>query len=110
MNFKDYIEYVKNGASSTYTPEISLIALTEEVGEVAGLIKKKSIYPSYDFVQKYGSTFEYEIEDELGDVLWQYINLCNQYHISIDDIIKHNVEKLNERHGENKVASDGGKR
>lgn len=110
MDFKEYVEYVKEGASSSYDAKIALIALVEEVGEVAGLIKKKSIYPDFDFKKKYGASFEEEVEDELGDVLWQYVNLCGQCGIKIEDIIDHNVEKLNKRHGSQKVAKDGGKR
>ena len=78
MKFEDYVKYVKEGASKSYTPDIALIALVEEVGEVSGLIKKKTIYPNFDFVKKYGSTFEDEIKDEMSDVFWQYINLCNE--------------------------------
>lgn len=111
MDFKKYIEYVKKDASKEYNKNIALIALIEEVGEVAGLVKKKSIYPDFDFVKKYGGTFEEEIKDEMSDVLWQYVNLCNQLNLNIEDLIDYNVDKLNKRfNGSNNVCKDGGKR
>lgn len=110
IGFNAYVKYVQNGASSSYTPSLALIALVEEIGEVSGLIKKKGIYPDFDFVKKYRASFEDEIKEEMGDVLWQYVNLCKQLGLDITDIIQTNVDKLNKRHGGDKVAKDGGKR
>lgn len=110
MTKEEYQEFVKEGASSAYNAESAMIAMVEEVGEVCGLIKKKLIYPNYDFKTKKGYTFEEGVLDEMGDVLWQYLNLCNYLGLDINDIINHNLEKLNDRHGGAKTALDGGKR
>ena len=45
---------------------------------------------------------------EMGNCLWQLINLANIYNINIQEVIDHNVEKLNNRHKGLKVAKDGG--
>lgn len=110
MTKEEYQEFVRKGASSAYNAESAMIALVEEVGEVCGLIKKKLIYPNYDFKAKKGCSFEEGVLDEMGDVLWQYLNLCNLLNLDINNIINHNLEKLDSRHNGAKVALDGGKR
>lgn len=109
MDIKEYQNYVKEGASDKYDSLLSLAGLMGEVGEVADVIKKESIYEDMSkFIEKYGTGVKEKIIDEMGDILWQYINLLNQYQVSIEDVINSNVEKLNKRHGSNKVAKDGG--
>ncbi len=109
MDIKEYQNYVKEGASDKYDSLLSLAGLMGEVGEVADVIKKESIYEDMSkFIEKYGMNVKEKIIDEMGDILWQYINLLNQYQVSIEDVINSNVEKLNKRHGGNKIAKDGG--
>ena len=109
MDIKEYQNYVKEGASDKYDSLLSLAGLMGEVGEVADVIKKESIYEDMSkFIEKYGMSVKEKIIDEMGDVFWQYINLLNQYQVSIEDVINSNVEKLNKRHGGNKIAKDGG--
>lgn len=110
MKIEEYQKFVKEGASSAYDSNSAMIAMIEEVGEVCGLIKKRLIYPNYDFKTKKGYSFEEGVLDEMGDVLWQYLNLCNYLSLNIEDIINHNLEKLNKRHDGIKVTLDGGKR
>ena len=109
MNINDYQEYVKNGSSEKYTKQLSIIGLIGEVGELADVVKKEVIYEDMSkFIEKYGMSIDEKIIDEAGDCLWQFINILNQYNIPIDTVINKNVEKLNERHGNKKVAKDGG--
>lgn len=109
MNIKEYQEYVKNGASEKYTKELALLGLVGEVGEVADVIKKENIYEDMSkFVAKYGMSVEDKIKDECGDVLWQLVLVMSKYDVDIEDVINNNVEKLNKRHGNQKVAKDGG--
>lgn len=112
MNIKEYQNYVREHSSYKYNKKLAYIALVEEVGEVGGVIKKSAIYEDMSkFIEKYGMSVEDKIVDELGDCLWQYINLLNQYNLDLQDVLDANVVKLNNRHGSNKtVAKDGGKR
>lgn len=111
MNIKEYQEYVREGASPAYTKELAMLGLVGEVGEVADVIKKEAIYEDMSkFVEKYGMSVEEKIKSELGDVLWQLTNLINCYKITIEEVIDHNVEKLNKRHNGINVARDGGVR
>lgn len=99
----DYQEYVRKGASPAYDKKLALIGLVGEVGELADVVKKEAIYPDMP-------TTAGKILDEAGDVLWQFMNLLNQYGIGIGEVISHNIEKLNARHGVERTATDGGKR
>ena len=111
MTIKEYQEYVRNGASDKYTKQLALIGLVGEVGEVSDVIKKEAIYEDMSkFIEKYGMSVQDKITSEIGDVLWQLVNLMNCYKINIEEVIDHNVEKLNKRHGDKKVAKDGGVR
>ena len=60
------------------------------------------------FIEKYGMSVEDKIIDECGDVLWQLMLVLCKYNVSVEDVINKNVEKLNKRHGNQKVAKDGG--
>ncbi len=41
-----------------------------------------------------------KVMDECGDVLWGLTCVCNTFGIALDEVIEHNVNKLNERHNE----------
>ena len=67
------------------------LGLTAEAGEVSGEVEK--------WLRKnYGSAAPTEkILDELGDVLWFAAEICNSLDITLDDVIMHNIQKINER-------------
>ena len=110
MTIKDYQNYVKEGASPNYTKKLAMLGLVGEVGEIADVIKKESIYSDMSkFEAKYGMSVEDKVKDEAGDVLWQYMLVISLYGLSIEDVIDYNVNKLNSRHGgAGKTALDGG--
>ena len=111
MNIKEYQEFVKEGASPKYDKLLSVVGLMGEVGELADVTKKEVIYDDMSkFVEKYGMSVREKIIDEAGDVLWQYVNLLNQYGVTIEEIIENNYNKLINRHNGVKTSSDGGKR
>lgn len=105
---ENYIDFVRVGASEKYTPETAVLGLVGEVGEVCDVFKKMVIYNRTALEEKFGMTCEEKLIDELGDVLWQLINVCVQLNISVDDVIDHNIKKLIFRHGGVKTASNGG--
>lgn len=111
MNVKKYQEFVKQGSSSKYNKQLALIGLVGEVGELADVIKKESIYEDMSkFEEKYSMSVNDKIIDEAGDVFWQFVNLIQQYDVSLEEIINNNVAKLTQRHGGIKVSHNGGKR
>lgn len=73
-----------------------MLGLTEEAGEVAGLMKRVLRgFPK----DKEKATKENFI-DEMGDVLW-YLTACAiSQGISLNEIWEHNKEKLKARYGE----------
>lgn len=107
MNCKEYQQYVREGASEKYADAyFAALAMVGEVGEVCDVIKKANIYTEGEGYQQ----LRCRIQDELGDVLWQWVALANSFNLSMDDIIEYNVAKLNERHGGAQLDKTGGKR
>lgn len=104
---EEYEKYVELGRSKKYNKLLALIGLSEEVGEVAGLIKKKAIYPQYF---KDINSYNNQLKLELGDVLWQYVNLIKILGYSLEEIIESNEKKLNKRFNNANLISKGGKR
>ena len=104
MTIQEYQEYVRNGASDKYTKQLALLGLVGEVGEVADVIYEDMS----KFIEKYGMSVEDKIIDECGDVLWQLILVMCKYEVNVEDVINKNVEKLNKRHGNQKITKDGG--
>ena len=79
------------------------LGLVGESGEVAEKIKK--------ILRDKNGIFDYEsklaLKKELGDVLWYLSNLCNELDISLSDVAKENLEKLNLRLSRGKISGSG---
>ncbi|APC85508.1 nucleoside triphosphate pyrophosphohydrolase family protein [Clostridium botulinum] len=94
MNFKEYQEKALR-TKCTYTDNIDqlingVMGLTGESGEVIDIVKK--------FMYQGHQLDEDKIINELGDTLW-YINLiANSINMSLEDIAKYNIEKLEKRY------------
>ena len=105
MNVNDYQNYVLRGASEKYKdPRFAMIALMGELGEVADVIKKGSIYTQSK--EDYAS----KLKEEVGDYLWQTFALLNSLNLSFEEVVNSNVEKLNKRHGGATIDLTGGER
>jgi len=50
------------------------------------------------------------LQDELGDVLWYLAALARDLDISLEDIAKKNIEKLNDRHTRGVIGGSGDNR
>jgi NTP pyrophosphatase (non-canonical NTP hydrolase) len=109
MNFTDY--QTKSRKTANY-PSIGhpviypTLGLTNEAGEVAGKIKKI-------FRDKSGiitAADREALEGELGDVLWYLAQVCTELEISLDEVAKHNIEKLYSRLERGKIGGDGDNR
>lgn len=69
----------------------ALMGLAAELGEVMALYEKQ--------LRKEGWV-DYSNpmwKDELGDTLWYFAAVCNVLGLTIDDVIDHNVSKINRR-------------
>ncbi|MEO1477765.1 MAG: nucleoside triphosphate pyrophosphohydrolase family protein [Bacteroidota bacterium] len=65
------------------------LGLAGEAGEVADLIKKQ-IYHQHGLDRE-------ALKKELGDVLWYVAALCSDLGLSLDEVMRANIEKLNAR-------------
>jgi len=76
-----------------YFSELTNIAiLTEEVGELARIIARK--YGDQSFKE---SDKEYNLADEMADVLWVVICLANQTGVNLEEAFLKNMEKKSAR-------------
>lgn len=85
-----------------YFNELTNMAmLTEEVGEVARVIARR-----YGEQSEKESDKQYDLGDELADVLWVVICLANQTGVDLTEAFRKNLEKKsirdNDRHRSNK--------
>lgn len=85
-----------------YFSELTNMAiLTEEVGELARIMARKYGDQSYKDSDK-----EYQLADEMADVMWVLICLANQTGVDLTSALEKNFEKKNvrdaTRHKENK--------
>jgi NTP pyrophosphatase (non-canonical NTP hydrolase) len=84
-----------------YFSELTNMAiLTEEVGEMARIIARK--YGDQSFKD---SDKQYNLADEMADVLWVLICLANQTGVDLTEALKNNFEKKSlrdaDRHRDN---------
>jgi len=89
-----------------YFSELTNMAiLTEEVGEVARIIARKYGEQSFKASDK-----EYNLADEMADVLWVLMCLANQTNVNLTEALEKNFEKKNirdaTRHLENEKLKD----
>lgn len=90
----DLNEYQKL-AAATLGPDRDVLLLTlgvcGEAGEVAELIKKG---------HRPGRTVDVDhLKEELGDVAWYLAVLADTYHLTLEDVLQYNIEKLRKRYG-----------
>lgn len=96
MSLNDYQRLAQRTANPELTPMDKVrngcYGLNGEAGECIDLIKK------YEF-QKHDFDNEKMI-DELGDVMWYCAELASGLGVTLEDVAKHNVEKLRARYPE----------
>lgn len=89
--FRDHVKSLQNHA----IPESDRLfcgglGLTEEAGEVAGLIKKHR-FQGHDLDKD-------AMRSELGDVLWYVQFICMNLDLTIEECMQMNISKLTERY------------
>lgn len=98
-------EWIKSIGIRYFSELTNMAILTEEVGELARIIARK--YGDQSFKK---SDEEYDIADEMADVLWVLICLANQTDVDLTEAFQKNIEKKTkrdkERHNQNKKLKD----
>jgi NTP pyrophosphatase (non-canonical NTP hydrolase) len=87
---EEYQEWVKS-VSADRGLQWAILGLAAEAGEVAGVIEKWLRKDDSVGIPKQG------LLDEIGDVIWYATEICNQTGITLDEVIEHNISKINER-------------
>jgi NTP pyrophosphatase (non-canonical NTP hydrolase) len=94
MTFDDFQQSALRTVNPALTPNEQLLdataGLAEEAGEVLGLVRKRT------FQQRDVSTER--LVEELGDVLWCLAITAHGLGISLGDVARANVRKLERRH------------
>ncbi len=67
-----------------------VLGLSGEAGEATDIVKK-AVFHKHPFDVN-------TLIKELGDVMWYVAMCCNALNISLDDVMKSNIEKLSERY------------
>ncbi|KJF44200.1 nucleotide pyrophosphohydrolase [Draconibacterium sediminis] len=88
-------EWIKTIGVRYFSELTNMTILTEEVGELARIMARK--YGDQSFKK---SDEEYNLADEMADVLWVLICLANQTGVDLNEAFQKNMEKKNKRDGE----------
>ena len=87
--------WIKTTGVRYFNELTNMAMLTEEVGEVARIMARK--YGEQSFKE---SDKDKELSDELADVLFVLICIANQTGINLEEALKKNFEKKNNRDAE----------
>jgi NTP pyrophosphatase (non-canonical NTP hydrolase) len=106
-------EYQKRALKTAFYPPkykiiYSALGLGNESGEVMGKIKKW--LRGDDGKGKMSDERKEALKEELGDVLWYLAILAHDLGLSLDDIAKINIDKLQLRKKKGTLQGDGDKR
>lgn len=88
-------EWIKTTGVRYFNELTNMAMLSEEVGEVARIMARK--YGEQSFKE---SDKDKELSDELADVLFVLICIANQTGINLEEALKKNFEKKNDRDAE----------
>ena len=82
--------------------EYLMLGLSSEVGEVLGKYKK---YLRGDKMIR--QDFEKALLDELGDVMWYFVRICDVLNVTLYEVMSKNIEKLSRRRDKGTIKGDG---
>ncbi|WP_319500315.1 nucleotide pyrophosphohydrolase [uncultured Draconibacterium sp.] len=92
---KQVDEWIKTIGVRYFSELTNMTILTEEVGELARIMARK--YGDQSFKK---SDEEYNLADEMADVLWVLICLANQTGVDLNEAFLKNMEKKTSRDSE----------
>jgi len=94
MRLRDYQEHSKRTLNKDLKEKEQLanmiIGIMGESGEVADIIKK-SLYQGHELDRE-------NIAEEIGDIMFYIVNLCNVLDLDLETLIANNYYKLLERY------------
>lgn len=94
MNLKEYQDKSKRTLNKDLTPEQTLsnmvLGLIGETGEVADIIKKH-LYQGHKLDIDH-------IKEELSDIMFYMVNLCNALDLDLETLLEQNYAKLLKRY------------
>lgn len=67
------------------------LGLAGETGEIVDMVKKSQYLTPRPLTRD-------DVLNEGGDVLWYLVNFCDKFGVSIEDLMKANISKLEQRH------------
>ncbi len=85
-------DWIKTFGVRYFSELTNMAILTEEVGELARIIARK--YGDQSFKQ---TDLEYNMADEMADVLWVLICLANQTGVNLSEAFDKNMQKKTDR-------------
>jgi NTP pyrophosphatase (non-canonical NTP hydrolase) len=89
---KDVDQWIKTTGVKYFSELTNMTILTEEVGELARIMARK--YGDQSFKE---SDKQYNLADEMADVLWVLICLANQTGVDLTEALQKNFEKKSVR-------------
>ncbi len=89
---KQVDEWIRSYGVRYFSELTNMAILTEEVGELARIIARK--YGDQSFKK---SDENFDLADEMADVLWVLISLANQTGVNLTDAFEKNIIKKTER-------------
>ena len=105
MTLKDYQKHCKETwISNTFDKIRTILGICGEAGEIAEAVKK---YDRGDYSYK---EFLWNLEKELGDILYYIVMSAYEFDLDLDDIIKKNISKLQSRKARGKIKGSGNER
>ena len=108
----NFDEYQKLASATAIYPRIGnnvyypALALAGESGEVCNKISK-IMRDHSDIIT---NEMKLELENELGDVLWNLSQLATELCLSLDEVATNNLRKLKSRKDRNKLRGGGDNR
>lgn len=96
MQLNEYQQFAQRTSRKDISPDDHLfngiLGLAGETGECADLVKKC-------FYQD-GRQIAHDLFDELGDVMWYVTEIASAMGWELEDVAKHNIDKLRKRYPE----------
>jgi NTP pyrophosphatase (non-canonical NTP hydrolase) len=86
--------------------------LTEEAGEVAGVMKRfhRGDEKYQDRTYELSPFAKDKLLDEIGDVLWYIAMIADELETTLEDVALRNINKLADRHMRNVITGSGDNR
>ena len=101
-------------------PDYPLAALAEEVGEVMGKLAKfgrKNGMPLHTVIECVADPYTHDqqklredVSKEMGDIIWQWVNLCYEMDLNPAQVMADNIDKLQGRKERGTLEGSGDER